>query len=413
MSRVSFITDNFGFLTHPTIDTLAGVTSIYVELNHWQIVDIEDVLDNATCRIGLVVIAKLLLGLKSLPKFQNKLKYISIAWKRGAMSEILQELWFAIFNYISELPSRPVVLLENAALFYFEAAAPPIAPMNGEENFEMVEELQRKYLPLKNISKLYLISYSGQSLGDIVSLDVLKSSCLIDLGTVVKGRTFNVHTQLFADDFHTVNGVRIIRPVDNVSLVTSIKETPDLRAFVEEIPVCSWLPEYAFELRYNRDIIRNFNAVILLLKGHMHHFRYSTDRGLKGAFSPLFINNDAFLHILSFLHPLQWKDIESKKSRKRLTTKSPGWAKAIRDLYADVRSKKLSIIKAERNHQKLMVADREIEENIHYLTWKLEQAQKQLAELPVRRLASSDIITQAKEDYETALDALRGHVAPP
>jgi hypothetical protein len=352
------------------VTTLAGVKSIYIEFRK-------------NVKTWLILLRKLLDDLDKLPTFQNVLKYVSISCKAD-IPPTLKNRWIGVFHRISKLHTHPVLALT----------------MDGWIG------------DLNNISKMYFIDTEPQPppsfLEDFLTtyknlhlLEKIKNSCLIDFGIVA------CQIPLFADDIVTSNlQYHIERPSDLVSFVDTLQQAFASKQEKLILPPTQLCSQYAFELRYNRGIMQNFNAVIFTLRLNWRFCRHATLWGGWWARLPREILN----HILGFLHPMQWKLAEAEKPRKRFAVKTPKHANDILKQYKETRSKQdeLESVRGELND--IQGEEARVKLKIKQTKKILESLRQELTQVPLKRLTLQNNLNDAQRAYEESYDQLEERV---
>jgi hypothetical protein len=233
------------------------------------------------------------------------LKSISIYWTHGSLSSQSLPLWTNILHEISILHTKPILFVQSNDSF--------------PSNFN-----------LNNISKLY---FKGYGFDETLTLQTLQGSCLSDLGLIEisnREKVMWAHELVNYDKYYNKNDDDYFyRPIDSITLAQNIYKQGLLNVKVANVfngdysSDYSWYPEYAAEIRFNKDCIRDFNEVIWLLKKERERGvnaplkPLSTKGGCNGAREVvtfqlatlwMMLPRDVCNLIISMLHPLQWKE---------------------------------------------------------------------------------------------------------
>ena len=197
----------------------------------------------------------------------------------------------------------------------------------------------------KNISKMYLMTdYERKvSFANFFDLKKVSKSIMTDLAIVNYNPSFSECIFLGLDNVEEL--CQVIRPRDTISLAEEICVIPDDKLSTFTISDRTIDPEFAYALRHNRLLLKEYWKIWRLLKCCSMFprrnpitvkriaYRKTADFGIiKVPFSeeePNYwrhVNRDVFNKIFQYISPSDWEITDSKKRKGKLTTKTAQWA---------------------------------------------------------------------------------------
>ncbi len=352
--------------------SLSGIKALCIRFH----VEQEVLLENS----ALDEVFQLFVKLKSCLKRDIILESISIYWTNGVMDVSSSDVWQGILLQISELPTRPIALIDY-------------------RNFPT------DFRP-KNIRKLYFACESSiyLPLPWETIRDFLKNSCIIDFGlkTTIWFEYAHDTAPIWAHDL--AQDTNVHRPIDFHSFISALRNhSQDLHSFVNQRESLYRHPELAAEIRLNAKIVSNFYAIAHLLYCNWKFPHRNQD----SPFGKL--PRDIFYLVLSLLHPTQWK--ENTQQFQELPDES--YVGAVENLYYCAKDAESILAGLEKKHRTNLERPKKIRREMDDLRQQLQDLQAQLDNAPSMIEESQACVESAKQNYENALKRLRGHVVPP
>jgi hypothetical protein len=245
------------------------------------------------------------------------LKHINVtveAFSGVILDSHSNQVWFESVKLLSQLETRPIILMDNS----------------------LSHILRAPQLSYGFISKLFVLKpfrhTSTYDFERVFNFDSIRNSFIKSIGFVHSPTRIEYSLDEFDEN-------QIDYPSDIVTVAKYIMEIPhdQLSTSNKAVNAKKIGSTYAYQLRYNRDLINNFNTVCTILTlARKYPQRCKCITSYQPTGLPIISNNpwgcinrDCFGLIMSYLHPRDWEIKDKKKRKGHITIKTPTYAKNI------------------------------------------------------------------------------------
>jgi len=321
----------------------------------------------------LIAIRDCLRDLLTASRSEIVLKHVSITTDLDTMVTHNSFSWSGqILSLISRLPTRPIVLIgENLTAYCLP------------ECF-----LSRFHDSFGFISKLYVLTSSfgiiNKTFANYFKTENIEKSFITDIG-FVRSQSFKEYT---LDEFEQD---KFTRPSDIVTVAERILSMPRHQICGYNLDTTKLASDHCFLLRYNKDLVNNFNAICTILTlARKFPNKCQIITGFKTNGLPIvsnnpwgYINRDCFNIIMSHLHPRDWEHKDKSKRKGRLTIKTPAFAKNIINRHAKAMEIFEEPTKIENRLENVDGQEDYLKKRISDLTEELKDIPKQRQDLKI------------------------------